>query len=541
MNEFVNMGENLTHSQEGSLKTRHLNNEFVEQFSNISRYREERNFSEVSEDMKKLWAIDPLLTCKFVLYLRMITRKQTELKNDFFYPSTGWYKCTGAGLKHESLFRMYWMGLNYPEYFYALLPMFIYIGSWKDLFQLWRIDIIKEDHSIYLDWNKFLNMIKIGINDDLMRKYLPAYVCSKKRTTDLKKANSIIAKFLMNKLFNEEKDNIKRNILYRKLKNGKAYDWQVKISKQMYDDINFDTIAGRALMLLTNGNFLKNHNLEEKFFEWIKSKPMAKFTGYVYELFKNYRINYPEWKKYLINKQFETLLADGKESMSDLLVVIDTSGSMTGYVPGTNVSSYIIARALALYFSYSLKGEFANSFAFFSDKCELRKWVGETPVEKWEGNYGERRWNNTDFQKVIDLFVTLKKRGVPETDFPKGILCISDGEFQKSSDNMTEFEHAIEKLKETGFSKEFCDNFRIILWDIFNDFYPNYNKERTFEGNGYFIYMAGFDANNVRFLFNEESDSKSQPKSTEEVFENAMNQDILQRVYWILKGYTADN
>lgn len=280
MNEFVDIGEDFTYSQEGSLKIEHLNNEFIEQFSNISRYREARSFSEVSEDMKKLWNIDPILTCKFVMYLRMITR-ETNVNKIIFESDCVPYKCTGAGLKHESLFRMYWIGVNYPEYFYDLLPLFISIGSWKDLFQLWRIDIIKEDHNVHLDWNKFLDIIKVCIDDDLMRKYLPAYVCSKKRTTDLKKANSIIAKFLMNKLFNEEKDNIKKNVLYRKLKNGKAYDWQVKISKQMYDNIDFNTIAGKALMLLTNGNFLKNHNLEEKFLEWIKSKPMAKFTHWL--------------------------------------------------------------------------------------------------------------------------------------------------------------------------------------------------------------------------------------------------------------------
>ena len=36
---------------------------------------------------------------------------------------------------------------------------------------------------------------------------------------------------------------------------------------------------------------------------------------------------------------------------SGLLVVVDSSSSMTGQVPGTKVSAYSVAKAMALYFS----------------------------------------------------------------------------------------------------------------------------------------------------------------------------------------------
>ena len=57
------------------------------------------------------------------------------------------------------------------------------------------------------------------------------------------------------------------------------------ISKRLFDQINFDTIHGRALAQLVGGKFLKNQGLESKYQQWIESKPVAKFTGYVYELF----------------------------------------------------------------------------------------------------------------------------------------------------------------------------------------------------------------------------------------------------------------
>lgn len=532
MNKFINMGENLTHSQEGSLKIKHLNNEFVEQFSNTSRYRELRDFTEIQEDMEKLWKIDPVMACQFVLYLRMITRETKYQDNK--------YKCTGAGLKHESICRMYWIGMWHWDEFEKILPLFISVGSWKDLFQLWRMDITGNNMNAMtykgtrLYWNKLLDLVEFGldIDRDMVVKYLPAYVCRKRQTTALKKANSMIAKYIMQYMW-PQSDKVCQNFHYRKLKNGNAYDWQVKISHQDYNNINFNTIAGRALMLLTNGEFLKKHGLEEKFANWILSKPMAKFTGYVYELFANYNSNFPKWKKELIDRQFNKLLADGKDNKSDLFVVMDTSGSMTGRVPGTKVTAYTIARALALYFSYSLKGDFKDTFAFFGSKCEMRRWNDGTPTEKWEGDYRETVWDSTNFQKVINLFITLKERCVPESDFPKGVLCISDGEFENHGISQTEFEYAISRMRQY-FSKEYCDSFRIILWDIPNNFYTNVPEKRKFEGNGNFVYMAGYDANNVRFLFNEDPKSETQPKSTKEVFLKAMDQSILRMVPYIL-------
>lgn len=535
MNKFLEQGENLTYSFNGSLKTKSLKNPFLEQFANISKYRRLRDYTDIAKDMQVLWDIDKVLACKFVLYMRMITRQTNvmsrDCKNLIKLPTQ-----TGAGLKYEAINRMYWVGDNHREEFERLLPLFISVGSWKDFFQLWRIDILKNNITSLdykgrsLNWEHLMAVIKGCINDNLLLKYLPAYVCSKKRTTNTKIANSLIAKYIMNNLFRNG-GRIKKNVMYRQLKNGTAYDWQVKISQELYNSIDFDTIAGRALMLLTNGKFLENHGLEEKFYKWIKEKNTAKFKGYVYELFANYRNDYPQWKKYLINKQFDTLLADGDETNSNLLVVMDASGSMESNVPGTNVTSYVVAKAMALYFSYSLKGTFANSFACFSNNCELHKWNGNTPTDKWESWYNEDYCGNTNFQSVIDLFIRLKYNGVPEKDFPKGILCLSDGEFDRLQDNtMTNYEKAIKRLEKAGFTEDCIRNFIIILWDIPNDFYcDGGRKETVYEGNGNFIYMSGYDANLVKFIFTGKK-GENTPLSTEKVFENAMNQEALRMV-----------
>ena len=76
--------------------------------------------------------------------------------------------------------------------------------------------------------------------------------------------------------------------MYRKLKvQGEAHEWQQAISQRDFMSINFDTIPGKALQLLVNSKFLENQGLEAKYEAWISNKPVAKYTGYVYELFSH--------------------------------------------------------------------------------------------------------------------------------------------------------------------------------------------------------------------------------------------------------------
>lgn len=71
----------------------------------------------------------------------------------------------------------------------------------------------------------------------------------------------------------------------RKLKSsGSAHVWQKLISQKKFANIDFNRIPGRALFLMVTGKFLNNQNLRDKYTEWLATKPVAKFTGYVYEL-----------------------------------------------------------------------------------------------------------------------------------------------------------------------------------------------------------------------------------------------------------------
>jgi hypothetical protein len=538
-NLFIKEGlktSNETLSGNGALKYSTSGNDFVDNFSAISTFKNPRTYNEVSLDMFKLWNQDPTLCLKLAVYIRMITRASKVVNSEY---SETLEVQRGQGLKHEGIMRMLWLAVNQPNTFKENIHLLIAAGSWNDVFKMLNLDLQYHGwNNKKLDWNFFLNVIRAGIinpaTTNLVRKYLPTIRTNKKATTLESASDTLIGRWLARKLFSGF-EKIQALKTYRKLKSsGTAHTWQQAISKQLYDQINFDTIAGRALQLLANSKFLENHNLVEAYTKWIEAQPLVKFTGYVFELFNPLgRIveKVPLYQKHTINAQFKQLVETGKQNISTtskLLVVRDVSGSMLAQATGCKVSSYVIAKAMALYFSEFLTGAFANSYAQFSRTCTLLKWVGDTPVDKYI-NDTHFEVGNTNFQSIIDLFIQLKRKGVPESDFPEGILCISDGEFDRLEDNtVTNFNCALKKLREAGFSDAYVDNFKIILWDIPNGYYNKVGVAfEDFADSPNFFYLSGYDPSVISFILGTPQEGKSVPKNAQELFESAMNQTLL--------------
>lgn len=533
---------NETVSGNGALKYSTSGNAFVDNFASISKFKEPRTYAEVAKDMQYLWSINPTLTVKLALYIRLITRKSQVVGPDNKVETMEEVQ-RGQGLRNEGIMRMLWLAVNHKNSFKANLPLFIAAGSWKDIITMMNLDLQYHGWSgRKLDWKFLRSILQAGLinpnTSQLVRKYLPTIRTTSKCKTLESQADTIIGRWLARSWF-PNPDNALSYKQYRKLKSdGTAHSWQQLISKQLYDQINFNQIAGRALALLVGSKFLQNHNLVEKYSKWIESKPTAKFTGFVFELFRplgnGYRLKHIEpYKESTINAQFAQLVKTGKEGVntnSKLLVVRDTSSSMTNIANGCTMSSYDIAKSMALYFSEFLTGPFANSFAEFANTCVLHQWNGKTPVDKYVNDRREA-YGSTNFQSVIDLFIDLKAKGVPEKDFPTGILCVSDGEFNICEDiTSSNFNTAISKLRSAGFSKEYVDNFKIILWDIPNDYYGRpRTKFEDFADAPNFFYMSGYDPAAVAFILGT-GEFKATPRNAEELFATAMNQELLNRV-----------
>ena len=523
-----------TTSGNGALKLTSTGDPFVDQFGLISQYRQLRPYSSISKDMQELWNIDPMYTLKLLFYIRLITRKVK------FSNGTETSKVQkGAGLRHEAFMRMLWLAVNHSDVFYKNLPLFITIGSWKDIIQLMSYDLQYHGwNNRVLDFNKMSDFILAGLENpntcNLVKKFLPTIKAKSKCKTLESQADTIIGKFLTHKLFDSgefsPKLHSKNYHLYRKLKSsGTAHEWQQMISRSQFN-IDFSKVHGRALALLVSGNYLKNHNLEKDYENWIKKQPVAKFTGFVYELFKGLNLNSPLYKKYTIDKQFENLIQTAKEGSStesSFIVARDVSGSMSSNVKGLTISSNDVAKSIALYFSYLLKGNFANSYIEFSHKPILKYWEGDSPTDKYLKNINYC-FGDTNFLGIADLFIEIYKHTSIEK-FPKGLICISDGEFNDSGDNKTNFQSFKKRLLKAGFPKDYVDNFKIVLWDIPNAFYSFDEIRPKFESYAdtpNFFYMGGLDPAGITFLLGGEV-NKSIPKTPRELFETAMNQEIM--------------
>lgn len=544
-NAFIKEGMKASHettSGNGALKYSTSGNDFVDDFASIAKYKEPRSYEEVAKTMQLLYSIDKVKAVKMAIFIRLITRKSQVMKDKGVETLEEVQR--GQGLKNEGIMRMLWLALNHSNVFKVNLPLFIAAGSWKDVITMMNLDL--QFHGWKdkkLDWTFFGKVIKAGLlnpgTSQLVRKYLPTIRTDAKCRTLESQADTLIGRWLAKQFFPEDEKFVAYK-KYRQLKSkGTAHKWQQLISKQMYNELNFDSIAGRALAQLVGSKFLKNHGLEAKYSEWIKAKPVAKFTGFVFELFKplgnGYSLRHIEdYKEATINAQFAQLVKTGKEGIntnSGLLVVRDTSCSMTSQAVGCPMSSYDVAKSMALYFSEFLTGPFANSFAEFANTCTLQQWKGHTPVDKYLNDRCEA-YGGTNFQSVIDLFIRLKNRGVPEKDFPTGILCVSDGEFNRCGTNTsTNFQTAIRKLRKAGFSKEYVDNFKIILWDIPNSYYgKSETKFEDFADAPNFFYLSGYDPSSVAFIM-EGKECKVTPRNAAELMETALDQELLNRVF----------
>lgn len=542
-NQFLEMGAKVSaeiESGNGALKYKTTGDPAVDQFTKIGTYRDQRLFHEVAADCEVMWAQNPRTAVLFIFYLRTINRivniyclddAQTGVKTQ--EPQKG------AELKHEPIFRLLWLHNKAKNIFWANIGLFISLGSWKDVIQMLQYDLIYNGwESRTLDWSKFGQLILTGLKNkqssELIKKYLPQIKSKSKCKTVEAQADNLIAKWICSLLFGSKatvgsSTSSQSYKQYRHLKvSGTAHEWQQLISQKKFEEIDFNSIHGRALSILVKSkHFLDKSGLREKYQEWVaKPTTEVKFTGFVHELFSSlpsHLSDLPFENQTTINKQFETLIQKGKTGQQTKFIVVrDTSASMGSPATGTTMSCFNVAKALALYFSEYLSGTFQNSWIEFNSDARMHTWTGSNPIEKW---YNDRSGfvGSTDFQSVIRLFCSLKARGVPEADFPSGILCISDSEFNPTQTKLSNVETALDTLRKSGFSDSYVENFVIVLWNLQSRYYGKGTGEK-FETYGSetknVFYFSGYSASVIGFLTDK-------IKSARELFDAAMDQEVL--------------
>lgn len=539
MNSFIKAntlgaGANGARTENGAISYNTFGTALLDQFGKAGVYRG-RDINDVWSDQNILWSENPEFALKFPFYLRMITRQS----NIIGHGKTEKVQ-RGAGARDEAFKRLLWIAKYHPEEFYRNLWLLPVVGSWKDLWVLLSFDGANE----YLNEQKFFEVIAEGINDpshkDLVKKYMPRIRSSKKCTTSWAMKTNTLAKRFADVAGWSYKD-------YRTYKaSGEAHTFQKIICKGLYSNIDWKTIPGKALLNLVSGKFLTNHNLEDTYYDWIKSQPVAKFNGYAFELGRKLGNSKYEFNKtsrvtrITVDKQFDGLIAtaskDGGAIQGNVLCALDTSGSMTGpALDDAGTTPFHVCISLGIYFSELNQGAFHNTVAMFDDTSTLLKLKGKTFSDKWNEIISQKTaWGSTNFQSVIDLIVNTRKNH-PEVlleDFPSTLVVVSDMQFNPSTSyynrisEQTNYETAMSKLRKV-FPKEFVDSFKIIWWYCSNRKTSDFPS--TMEHGGTYM-MSGFDGSIISFLLGGDMTTQTtnnKMPSMEDIIQAAFNQEII--------------
>ena len=524
MNDFIKvntMGEGTAMTENGAVSYATIGSALLDQFGKAASYRG-RDINTVWNEQEILWAENPEFALKFPFYLRMITRQSNI---------TGKGKTEkvqrGAGVRDEAFKRLLWIAKYHPTEFYHNLWLLPVVGSWKDLW------VLLSTNENFLDKKTFFYVIAEGINDashkDLIKKYMPRIRSNKKCNTEWAKNTNNLAKEFCKYVgwsYNQ----------YRFYKStGKAHEFQTIICKGLYNNINWNTIPGKALLNLVSGKFLQNHNLEEKYINWINEQPVAKFNGYPFELGRKigtnrYVISLAE--KITIDKQFDCLIKTGKSDNGaingNVLCALDTSCSMAcGALDKNGTTPFHVCVSLGIYFSELNTGDFHNVVAMFDNKSSLLKLKGNTFSEKWnEITSQNTAWGGTNYMSLIDMIVDTRKNNpnMDINDFPTTLLVVSDMQFNNCG-YRSNYEITKQKLSKV-FPKEFVDNFKIVWWYCTNRKTSDFPS--TMEHGGTYMF-SGYDGSIISFLLggeNNEKESKT-PPTMQEIIEAAFNQEVL--------------
>jgi len=421
--------------------------------------------STVNADMLKIFSENTELATRLIFATRLITRTpKGELEGKITDAQTG------MGRKDEFGKAFTWLYRNLPSVARKNLKLIPVFGSWKDLVNEPLLSSLPR-HDVY-------QLVALhGLEDGLFWKYAPTIRTKTRSERDRKRVEW--ARGLCRHLGISEKE-------YRQKKSAFGANlWQKQMSRQEWHDIDFNQIPGKALLnaMRHKGkkdrrNWIQRHNLAEAYTKFILSKPVAKFTGYPYELLKAARSATSMMEQLTYDRQWEGLLEPMRNhQLGNVLPALDTSGSMgssVNYSLKNAPSALDVCLSLGLAFAQMNTGAFKDTVAMFDNTSELKVLSGtfSQRVRQIPSN----AMGGTNFQSLIDLLVRtrLSRPDIPVSEYPNTLLVVSDMQFNPSGSQIydfhtgryqsreaTNYEAMMAKLATVGLAK-----MRVIWWQV---------------------------------------------------------------------------
>lgn len=334
--------------------------------------------------------------------------------------------------------------INHPQSASKVLPHISSLGRYDYI--LVGLDTPINDEVISLI-KKQLNDDLESANPSLLAKWLPSH-----KTHNVKNKT---AKKIIKSLNLKEKE-------YRKILSSlrkKINIVEKNLTEKNYENIDFSKVPTKAMLKYTKA-YTKRMN--KQYLEYknkvVKGESKINTEGlFSYEIIKNLLWNQnidEDLYNLMWNNQKDVL----KECNTNVLVMADTSGSMT-YYDGIPFATSV---GLALYTAQRNKGIFKNHFLTFSSKPYLCEVKGNTIIEKVRNIpcYIE----NTDIDNAFELILKIaKENNLKQEELPSHLLIISDMEFDCGvySKNGTNLNGWKEAFNEEGYKLPI-----IIFWNV---------------------------------------------------------------------------
>lgn len=219
------------------------------------------------------------------------------------------------------------------------------------------------------------------------------------------------------------------------------------MSQNRWDEIDFSHLPSRAGLIYRNA-FKRRDLIAEKYKKFAHSDEKVNAgTLYPYDVVAAakkvmgcgyYYSNMPvaaldDTERLMINKYWDNLNDYFKGGVSNMMVVADTSGSMTS--GSGSITPIDVAVSLALYAAERAKGPFANHYISFSRYAKLVETTGVDFCDKVNRIVRANLCENTNLESVFDLVLdtAIRYRVRPE-DIPSTLVVVSDMEVDNCSD-----------------------------------------------------------------------------------------------------------
>ena len=250
------------------------------------------------------------------------------------------------------------------------------------------------------------------------------------------------------------------------------------MSENRWEEIEFDKIPSKAGLIYKNA-FARRDIIAKKYEAFAKDEntTVNAKTLYPYEIvakaishfdYWSSRMNLSDTDKAMIEKYWNNQVDYFNGKQSNMLCMVDTSGSMRGTTATAPIN---IAISLGMYCAERAGGPFKNHYISFASRPQLIKIEGVDFVDKVQRIYRTNLCDNTDLVKAFDMLLTIADRpSTKEADIPDTIVVISDMEIDAGTsyrsgwteyNASTEMERVRRKWQEHGHKMP-----RLVYWNV---------------------------------------------------------------------------